>query len=278
MKSGIKITQHRDFLGAAGSCTIYRRPCGHWYASFIVKGYEIPDKPEHVDYEKVVGLDLGIKNFVMTSDGEIYKNEKYLKKELRKLKRAQKRLSRKKKGSNNRNKQRIRVARIHEKVKNSRNNYVNQTASSIAKNWDLICIENLDVKAMAQHKYVSDLIPDVGLGMFVNALKWQAEKRGKHLIQIGRYDPSTKTCSNCGHIQDMPLGVETYDCGNCDLVMDRDLNAALNIRAMGLNKIEGIGCQSPNDRVGTTQINASGDMSRSLDHSAQEAARAEARR
>lgn len=264
MKSGIQIKQHRDFLGTPGSCTIYRRPCGHWYASFVVKGYEIPDKPTSVDYDRVVGLDLGIKDFLVTSDAEIIKNERFLQKKLKKLKRAQQRLSRKQKGSNNRNKQRLRVARIHEKIKNSRKDFANKAAGSIAKNYDLAIIEDLNVAGMIQNRELAKHIADVGWSIFTTVLKWQTEKRGKHLIQIGRFEPSTKTCSSCGHKQDMPLNVRTYDCSNCDLVLDRDLNAAINIKHLGIDKI---------DTAGTAEINARGDMRRSLDHSAREAAR-----
>lgn len=265
MKSGIRIKQHREFLGTPGSCTIYRRPCGHWYASFVVKGFEIPEQITDVDYNRVVGLDLGIKDFLVSSDGEIVKNERFLQKKLKKLKRAQRRLSRKQKGSNNRNKQRLRVARIHEKIKNSRKDFALKTASSIAKNWDIIAIESLDVKSMMQYRQFSRHIGDVGWSMFATALKWQCEKKGKHLVQIGRYEPSTKTCSSCGHVQDMPLNVRTYDCDNCDLVLDRDLNAAINIKNLGIHKI---------NTAGTAEIHARGDMSRSHDHSAREAARA----
>ena len=265
MKSGIRIKQHREFLGTPGSCTIYRRPCGHWYASFIVKGYEIPNKTTDVDYEEVVGLDLGIKDFLVTSDAEIIKNERFLQKKLKKLKRVQRRLSRKQKGSNNRNKQRLRVARIHEKIKNSRKDFTNKIASSIAKNYDLVCIEDLNVKGMMQNRQLSRHIGDVGWSMFASALDWQITKNGKNLVKIGRFEPGTKTCSSCGHVQDIPLNVRTYDCDNCDLVLDRDLNAAINIKHMGIEKY---------NTAGTAEINACGDMRRSRDHSAQEAARA----
>src|SRR5690606_4910122 len=114
-----------------------------------------PNKVTDIDYEKVVGLDLGLKSFLVSSDNEIIANERFLQKRIKQLKRAQRRLSRKQKGSNNRNKQRIRVARIHEKIKNSRKDFVNKTASSIAKNYDLVCIEDLNVKGMMQNRSLS---------------------------------------------------------------------------------------------------------------------------
>lgn len=176
---------------------------------------------------------------MISSDGEVVKNPRFLRKSEKKLKREQRRLSRKQKGSNNRNKARLKVAKVHNHIKNQRKDFTNKTASSIAKNYDLVLVEDLNVKGMVKNHKLAKSISDVSWSMFVNALEWQCKKRGKYLQKIGRFYPSSKTCNSCGHKKtDLGLGERVYNYSNCGTSIDRDLNAALNIRDEGLREFQ----------------------------------------
>ena len=236
IKSGIKIKLHQEILGKRGAATVYKNRADQWFISFVV---EIADVEPLKEIKNIVGIDLGLKEFLISSDGEVVKNPRFLRKSEKKLKREQRRLSRKQKGSNNRNKARLKVAKVHNHIKNQRKDFINKTASSIAKNYDLVLMEDLNVKGMIQNHKLAKSISDVSWSMFVNTLEWQCKKRGKYLQKIGRFYPSSKTCNSCGHKKtDLGLDERVYNCSNCRTSIDRDLNAALNIRDEGLREFQ----------------------------------------
>lgn len=265
MKDGIKIVIHREILGKLKSVTISKDKVGDFWASVLVEMPDsyIPEKTKEII--NTVGIDLGLKEFAVMSDGVIIKNPRYAKKAKKRLIRLQQKHSKKKKGSNNKNKSRILLAIQHRKVARQRKDFVTQTTCSIAKSNDLIVIEDLKVKNMVKNHKLASSISDVGWGMFRASLEWQCTKRGKHLEIISQWFPSSKTCSSCGNVKDVLLLSERiYKCDICNTEMDRDMNAALNIHNLGLSNFK-------QNTVGMTEIYACGDMNGRESSSAQEA-------
>ena len=194
---------------------------------------------ESKDTSGAVGIDLGIKDFVICSDGTVYPNMRFLEKSLRKLKISQRRLSKKQKGSKNREKQRIKVSKQYKKVKNQRNDYQHKISRELADNFNTICLETLNVKNMVKNKKLAKAISDVSWSSFIIKLEYKiAENQGK-IVKIDRFYPSSKTCSNCGNVKDkLLLSERTYHCNECGYIIDRDLNASINILNAGLKIIE----------------------------------------
>ena len=215
-----------------------------WFISYVVK--KNCESPVKVTNE--VGLDLGIKDFLVTSDNVYYENPKFLDRSLKKLQRKQRQLSRKKKGSNNRKKQQLVVYKQHQKIRFQRHDYLHQISSQITNDYDLICMEDLNVSGMIKNRKLSRQIGQIGWGMFLNMIMYKSELKGKHTVKIDRFAPSSKTCSSCGKKHDISLAdrVITCDCGH---IMNRDLNAAINIRDWGTFKF---------NTSGTGEINACG--------------------
>ena len=184
-----------------------------------------------------VGIDLGIKDFCICSNGTIYENKRFLEKSLRKLKISQRSLSRKQKGSHNREKQRIKVARLHKKVRNQRNDYQHKVSREIVDKYKVICLETLKVKNMVKNRRLSKALSDVSWSSFISKLEYKVAENQGCLIKIDTYYPSSKTCSNCGCIKEtLSLSERTYHCNECGFTIDRDLNASLNILNVGLNQ------------------------------------------
>jgi len=181
----------------------------------------------------VVGIDVGIKDVVVTSDGVHSGAPKYTYYYQRRLRKAQRVLSRKKKGSNGWKKQRIVVARIHEKIANSRKDFLHKLTTKLVSEYDVICIEDLNVSGMMKNRKLSKAVADVGIFELNRQLNYKAQWCGKQVVKISRWEPSTKTCSACGNIRIMKLSQRVYEC-ECGLVLDRDLNAAINIKAAGI--------------------------------------------
>ena len=186
-----------------------------------------------------VGIDLGIKDFVICSDGTVYENKRFLEKSLRKLKIYQRRLSKKQKGSKNREKARLKVSKQHKKVKNQRNDYQHKVSRELADNFNTICLETLNVKNMVKNKKLAKAISSVSWSSFITKLDYKiAENQGK-IVKIDRFYPSSKTCSNCGCVKkELKLSERTYHCSECGFTIDRDLNASINILKAGLKMIE----------------------------------------
>src|SRR5579884_124585 len=185
---------------------------------------------------KVVGLDLGLKSMVVTSDGEAIGNPKFFARDEKKLARAQRRLCKKKQGSRNREKARRKVARIHARIADRRRNYQHQLSTRMIRENQTICVESLAVKNMVKNHKLSKSIHDVGWGEFVRQLEYKSEWYGRNLIKIDRWYPSSKTCHDCKHVvEDLPLDVREWVCPECGISHDRDINAAKNILAEGLS-------------------------------------------
>lgn len=203
-----------------------------WYVSFVADVPESTPLPTPIPETRSVGIDLGISSLITTSDGQIYDNPRFLDRSLKKIKKHQRRLARNKKGSNNRKKQQKRVYNAHKKVRNQRADYLHQISNQITNDYDLICLEDLNVAGMMKNHCLARQIGQVGWATLVNNLIYKAKLKGRYVVLIGRYQPSSKTCSGCGAVKDMPLSERTYVC-TCGLVMDRDVNAARNIHRWG---------------------------------------------
>ena len=186
-----------------------------------------------------VGIDLGIKDFVICSDGTVYENKRFLEKSLRKLKISQRKLSKKKKGSKNREKQRIKVSKVYKKVKNQRNDYQHKVSRELADKHNTICLETLNVKNMMKNHKLAKAIQDASWSSFITKLEYKITENQGKIVKIDPFYPSSKTCSNCGNVKDkLLLSERTYHCTECGFTIDRDLNASINILNTGLVQIE----------------------------------------
>ena len=184
---------------------------------------------------KAIGLDLGLTHFAITSDGSKFDNPRHLKKREKNLKRKQQKLSRKVKGSNRRAKTRKIVARVHERITNTRKDFQHKLSRKLVNENQVIIVENLAVKNMVKNHNLAVGISDCGWSEFKSQLKYKAEKEGKTYLEIGRFFPSTKTCHVClNQISSLPLEVRSWTCSFCNTKHDRDINAAINIRDEGL--------------------------------------------
>ncbi|MDQ7818670.1 MAG: RNA-guided endonuclease TnpB family protein [Melioribacteraceae bacterium] len=235
-REGVKIVLHRPIKGLIKTTTISRTPTNKYFVSFVIQTKE--DFPEKKIPSNAVGLDLGIKSFVVLSNGTKFNNPQYLRNSLDKLKWLQRRSSKKKQGSNRSKRFRLRVARQHEKIANQRKELLHKVSDAITKQYDTICIENLQVANMVKNHNLALSISDCGWGMFEQFLKYKADWRGVNIVQIGTFEPSSKTCSDCGYINpELELKDREWLCPNCGSVLDRDLNAAKNILKFGLKTI-----------------------------------------
>ena len=204
-----------------------------YYISFT---FNTEIKPKETN--GAVGIDLGIKDFCICSDGTIYENKRFLEKSLRKLKICQRSLSRKQKGSSNREKQRVKVSRLHRKVRNQRNDYQHKVSRELADKFKVICLETLKVKNMVKNRKLAKCINDVSWSSFIEKLEYKVAENQGYLVKIDSYYPSSKTCSNCGCIKEnLSLSERTYNCNECGFSIDRDLNASINILNVGLKQI-----------------------------------------
>jgi putative transposase len=204
-----------------------------YYASIFYESDEIPEKAE-----AVVGIDVGVRHFITMSDGiQVEPLNAYRKME-KKLKREQRRLSRKKKGSKNRRKQIVKLERLHQKIRDSRTDFNHKVSSAIAKHYGIVVVEDLNIQGMERNRHLSGSIVDQGWYQFLSMLKYKMDWREAELIEIGRFEPSSKLCSGCGNIKHgLKLSDRTYCCDVCGLEIDRDLNAAINICNIGLIKV-----------------------------------------
>ena len=251
-KEGIKIKMHRELKGKIGKMSITRTPTGKYFVSIFTE-QEIEQLPKT---DKALGIDLGLKDFVITSDNKKFKNNRYTKQYARELKKAQQHLSRKQKGSNGFEKQKLKVAKIHEKIANSRLDTLHKVSYKLVRDNQLIAIEDLNVKGMIKNRKLSKHIADASWGNFVNLLQYKADWYGREVVKINRWYPSSKTCNECGWIyQDLNLSIREWTCNNGH-VLDRDENAAKNILKEGL-KIHRLGrsitkVEEKSDYLGST--------------------------
>jgi putative transposase len=212
--------------------TVSKDPCGRWYVSFVV---DVADPVQLPATGAVVGVDLGIKDFAVTSDGEKIPNPRGLARRERNLARYQRRLARCQRGSANRAKARAKVARAHRKVRAARADFLHRASARLVRDHDVIVIEDLAVKNMVRNRSLAKAISDCGWGCFRRMIEYKAARAGRHLVVIDRWYPSSKTCSACRHLlADLSLKTRTWQCPSCGTRHDRDINAAKNILAAGL--------------------------------------------
>lgn len=239
----IPIILHRKFEGVIKTVTVSKTPTGKYFASILVDVAQEPKTAQSVKPNTTVGLDTGIKTFVVASNGQSFDNARHLKNSLARLKVLQKRASKKVKGSSNRKKANLKVARLHERVTNQRLDHIHQVSSKLTTNREIqtICIEDLNLKGMLQNHNLAQALSDVSIGKFYEVLRYKCEWQGINLVQIGRWEASSKTCSKCGsHKADLSLADRIYSCNHCGRVLDRDVNAAINIKNFGLLKYSGV--------------------------------------
>ena len=245
----VKAKIHRIIEGTIKTVTVSKEPSGKYYASILIEtegenptpsteGFDVSAQPNG----RVIGIDLGLKHFAVTSDGSKvskYDNPRQLAKHEKNLKRKQKKLARKQKGSNSRHNYRKVVARVYERVSNSRADFLHKLSRKLVNENQIVVVENLHVKGMVRNHNLAKAISDVGWGMFTNFLAYKLERKGGMLVEIDRWFPSSKLCSNCYHqVEQMPLDVREWTCPHCGTHHDRDGNAATNIREEGIRLLQ----------------------------------------
>jgi len=246
-KEGIKVKSHRRLEGKFVVATLSKNPKGSYYIAIITKK-EIEAKKELTTQ---VGIDLGIKDFAILSNGKVYQNQKSLRKQESKLKFLQQRLSKKVKGSTNRSKARKRVSALHQKIRNSRIDYIHKISNEITNENQVICLENLAVANMMKNHKLAKSIADVSWHEFKRQLEYKCKWKGRDLIIIDRFFPSSKTCNSCGFVNsDLTLKDRTWKCPSCNTDLDRDLNASKNILMQGILKLNSTK-EEQNKAVGT---------------------------
>ena len=251
----IKIKKHREIEGTIKTLTI-KKENNEWYATFSCEN--CPVKKQETEFKsEVEGIDVGIKKFLVCSNGEEFDNPKFLKKSLKKLKRLHRRHSKKKKGSFNRKKSVIKLAKQYTKVKRQREDFHKKLARTLAMEIKYIGIEDLNIQGMIRNHCLAKSISDVGWGSFFSYLKYYKTIFEGEIIETGRFEPTSQTCSDCNHKQNMTLDKRVFECENCGMIKDRDLNASLNIKKLTKNIL--------NNTVGQTEFQACGKIVRPLE-------------
>lgn len=228
-----KYHKSQDILGDIKNVTVKRDVLRDFYIYFVC---DVPNKSIQAPTGKSVGLDFGLKTFLTTSNGDSIQTPEFYKLSIAKLRSSQQKLSSKTKGSNNRKKAIAVVARAHKRINNQRKDHHWKLAKQLAETYDTICIEDLNLKGMQM--LWGRKISDLSFAEFVNKLEHSCNKTGSKLIKINRFEPSSKTCSNCLAInKELCLKDRIWTCGNCNMVLERDINAAINIKRVGTSTL-----------------------------------------
>ena len=245
----VKFRQDYDFknLDILKVCniTVEKSKKGNYYCSICCE----VNQSEYDHTGEIIGIDLGIKDLVIDSNGIKYENPKYQVKFEKKIKHLNRLYSKKTKGSKNKEKTRLKLAVAHEKLSNKRKDNLHKLTTKLIKENDVICIENLNVKGMIKNHHLAKAIQDASFGTLVSMLKYKAKWHNRKIIEIGRFFPSSKICHCCGHKMDyMGLKVREWTCPQCNVVHDRDINAAINIMNEGLRILDNIGQELPDSK------------------------------
>lgn len=249
---------HRKFRGIVKTVTISMTSSGRYFASVLVDT-DIQEKPKSaVKNNTTIGIDLGIKTLAVCSDGRTFDNPKNLRRSLNRLVLLQKRLSRRQKGSSNRNKARIKVARLQERISNQRKDTLHKITYTLTHDSQVrtICMEDLNVKGMIRNHHLAQSVADASFGMFLTMLEYKCKWYGVNFVKIDRFAPSSKTCGKCGYVyKGLKLSDRSWICPNCGMLHDRDYNAACNIKEFGLKalptergKVKPVDCPLVDDR------------------------------
>jgi len=231
-KKGIKIVIHREIKGTIKSAIISVTPTGKYFASLLVDTKIETPKKVAINENTTVGIDLGIKDFAITSNGEVFNNPKYLKKSQSKLKYIQRKYS---KSKGKRTKKQLSL--IHEKITNKRKDFLHKISTQLVRENQTIALETLAVKNMVKNHCLAQAISDASWSTFVSMIEYKANWQGKNVLRIGKFAPSSKTCSFCGYInKELTLKDREWTCKKCDTTHDRDINAAINIKSFALKK------------------------------------------
>lgn len=232
-KKGIKINIHREIIGTIKSATISVTPTGKYFASILVDTQKEMTAKASINQQTTIGIDLGIKDFAITSDGKVFDNPKHLKQAMNRLKFIQRKYS-KYKGKRTKKQ----LALLHEKVANKRKDLLHKTSTQLIRENQTIALETLAVKNMVKNHCLAQAISDASWSTFVSMLEYKADWYGKNILRIGTFSPSSKTCSCCGKInKELTLKDREWTCVSCETTHDRDVNAAVNIKSFALKKI-----------------------------------------
>jgi len=229
----VKCKISKQISGRILNATISQNPSGKYFVSVCCTDVEFPQYPST---SQAIGIDLGLKEFCITSEGEMISNPKYFVQSQKKLAKLQRQLSRKQSGSSNRNKARIKVSRQHEKIANQRNDFLHKLSTQFVKEYDVICIEDLQIKNMVKNHKLAKSISDVSWSEFTRQLQYKCDWQHKKLIKVDKFFPSSQLCSKCDYQNKdtKNLAVREWICPECGSVHDRDVNASINILNEGL--------------------------------------------
>ena len=235
----VKLCENKSFdleTSKIGTLTVSRDKCGDYWCTIVVEDNTPQKSKTKISEETSVGIDLGIKDYAILSDGTKYSNPKYYENDRLKLKVLQQKFAKTQKGSNRHQVMRLKVARQYRKITNSRIDFLHKLSTDLIRKYDTICLENLNVEGMMKNHNLAMAIQSSSWGEFVRQLKYKAEWEGKNIVFIGRFEPSSKTCSKCGHVKrDLKLSDRKWVCPICGEHHDRDVNAAVNIKRFALN-------------------------------------------
>lgn len=234
----MKFCENRTFDSQSrmGTLTVSKDHCGDYWCTILVDDGK-PSMPKaKVCEETAVGIDLGIKDYAILSDGTKYGNPKFLEKGQKRLAGLQQGFAKTQKGSKRHEKKRIKIAKLHRKIANRRSDFLHKLSTRIIKEFDTVCLENLNITGMTQNHKLANSIQSAAWNEFTRQLAYKAEMYGKNVVFIGRYEPSSKTCSKCGYVNhELKLDDRKWVCPHCGIEHDRDINAAINIKQMGLH-------------------------------------------
>lgn len=236
----VKMCKNRTFdqsVCKQGTCTVSKDRCGTYWCVITVNDLQPKQTKTKLVKDNAVGVDLGIKDYAILSDGTKFSNPKHLEQAQRKLAHLQKVFARKRKDSKNHERMRIKVAKCHRRISNKRNDFLHKLSTYLVRNYGTICLENLNVMGMEQNHHLARAIQSASWGEFVRQLEYKSEWYGKNVLFIGRFEPSSKLCHKCGYINsELTLKDREWTCPVCGEHLDRDINAAINIREIAFDK------------------------------------------